>query len=475
MGNFTSDEWNHLLCLFNIGHFSSAECSEVMSERTKRTRWRKCHSKVKTNDEFDCKGSISAVIYCIRKPGENQIRKSKSSEFASWEVRKNGRPVVCRDTCHERHDPLENAHSSSYSEWDDDKAWSTQEWKADALMDDRTVRTVVCPQRGAHVVRIQILLAQGEWPCAKEAKPILNGCNRRQRRTFGDMCECSCLQHCKHLYSWGRNTQTNGIPSKNTEDLTMKQMFDISEKLVSEQSDEIYGVNELSGKLFMETFIFVWWWTGHQSSAHKSLCIFRFCVVSWKDEREPSIKHSMGRQIGRGSKVHGNTEPWIELMVSQLNSSGISSQDSPRCSSVKKFKSYCWDWVKHQRFLQDGLSSCRCSTTFHGDQKTTRTNASQMLNSFLYLQKDSEQDNGHSSDLDQRKSGILSGQIVHKVNGTKWQKYWWWHSQKADTQSSEPRVHSPEERSKAKVLENCRSTVVPTRKRLQLFFAQLLL
>ena len=33
-GNFTRDEWNHLLCLFNISHSSSAECSEVMSKRT---------------------------------------------------------------------------------------------------------------------------------------------------------------------------------------------------------------------------------------------------------------------------------------------------------------------------------------------------------------------------------------------------------------------------------------------------------
>ena len=33
---------------------------------------------------------------------------------------------------------------------------------------------------------------------------------------------------------------------KNTEDLTMKQMFDISEKLISEQSDEIYGVNTVN-------------------------------------------------------------------------------------------------------------------------------------------------------------------------------------------------------------------------------------
>ena len=33
-GNFTRDERNHLLCLFNISHFSSTECSEVMLKRT---------------------------------------------------------------------------------------------------------------------------------------------------------------------------------------------------------------------------------------------------------------------------------------------------------------------------------------------------------------------------------------------------------------------------------------------------------
>ena len=33
-GNFTRDEWNHLLCLFNIRHFSSTNCLEVMSTRT---------------------------------------------------------------------------------------------------------------------------------------------------------------------------------------------------------------------------------------------------------------------------------------------------------------------------------------------------------------------------------------------------------------------------------------------------------
>ena len=51
-----------------------------------------------------------------------------------------------------------------------------------------------------------------------------------------------------------------------------------------------------------------------------------------------------------------------------------------------------------------------------------KKNASQMLDSFLYMQRDLEQDNGHFLVLVQRKSGILSVKIVHKVNGTEWQK-----------------------------------------------------
>ena len=47
--------------------------------------------------------------------------------------------------------------------------------------------------------------------------------------------------------------------------------------------------------------------------------------------------------------------------------------------------------------------------------------------------------------------------------------------QKSDTQFTEPRVHCPEERSKAKVLENYQRTSSLMRERLKLFFAQLFL
>ena len=35
-GNFTRDEWNHLLCLLNIIHFSSTACTAVMAKRAQQ-------------------------------------------------------------------------------------------------------------------------------------------------------------------------------------------------------------------------------------------------------------------------------------------------------------------------------------------------------------------------------------------------------------------------------------------------------
>ena len=45
-----------------------------------------------------------------------------------------------------------------------------------------------------------------------------------------------------------KNYSDNLHSINNTEDLTMKQMFDISETLITEQSDEIYGVNTINWK-----------------------------------------------------------------------------------------------------------------------------------------------------------------------------------------------------------------------------------
>ena len=108
--------------------------------------------------------------------------------------------------------------------------------------------------------------------------------------------ECSCLQHCKHLYSCERITQTFGSPSRIQK---ISQWNKCSTYLRNWCLNKMRSMewNNWFGKLFMEVFFFDWWWTSHQSSAHESLCIFRFCIVS-EDTREPTIKHCMGTKIG---------------------------------------------------------------------------------------------------------------------------------------------------------------------------------
>ena len=123
------------------------------------------------------------------------------------------------------------AHSSSYSEWNIDKTWFSQEWKSDELMDDRTERPAVCSQQAD-----QFIIENDETNSYTEAESELSLGSRsslhrvndqvrkRQKQSSKDatkdsdkhsvIWECLCLQHCEHLYSWGRITQTIGIPSK---------------------------------------------------------------------------------------------------------------------------------------------------------------------------------------------------------------------------------------------------------------------
>ena len=153
------------------------------------------------------------------------------------------RPVVC-------------AHSSRYSEWNIDKTWSSQEWKPDELMDDRKGRPVVCSQHTDHFI-----IANDETNSYTEAesklslgsRSFLHRVNDQVRKRQYQSSKDATKDSDKHSVIWGmfmsstlresvfmgKNYSDNWHSIKNTEDLTLKHMFDISEKLISEQSDEI--------------------------------------------------------------------------------------------------------------------------------------------------------------------------------------------------------------------------------------------
>ena len=77
--NFTRDEWNHLLTLFNISHFSSTACiTEMAKPSSTRIRRRTCYSQITTYDEFDRKNAFVRVFFSFIKPGEDLAWISRS-------------------------------------------------------------------------------------------------------------------------------------------------------------------------------------------------------------------------------------------------------------------------------------------------------------------------------------------------------------------------------------------------------------
>ena len=78
-GNFTREEWNHLLTLLNISHFSSTACLAAMAKRAQQNSGEgTCHSKITTCDEFDRKNAFVRVFFSFRKPGEVLVWISRS-------------------------------------------------------------------------------------------------------------------------------------------------------------------------------------------------------------------------------------------------------------------------------------------------------------------------------------------------------------------------------------------------------------
>ena len=77
-GSFTRDEWNHLLCLFSIGHFSSTACTAAMAKRAQQDSGEEtCHSEIKTYDESYCEDSIVRVVFNFSEPRGRDITKIK--------------------------------------------------------------------------------------------------------------------------------------------------------------------------------------------------------------------------------------------------------------------------------------------------------------------------------------------------------------------------------------------------------------
>ena len=185
----------------------------------------------------------------------------------------------------------------------------------------------------------------------------------------------------------GKNYSENSRSNKNIgKNLTLKQMFDISEKLTVEQSDEIIGVVPINWEdsswkqlsLVNDEEVI--------SLSHAKVYVFSASVLCLGKVNQNPASNTVGEQQLDWIKNSPQRRTLDTIDGEPMEFEGNISQDSPHCSSSAKSKSSWTKWAIHQH-LQDELSSCRCSMTSHGDLKTMNENAMLTPHLFLYLQK----------------------------------------------------------------------------------------
>ena len=145
--------------------------SEVISKRTQKDSGEErvsAKSKPMMNLVWRCSERTTPVVLsstASESPGKPRHESQFPLSSRTEQHHRLGRPVV-------------DAYSSSCSEWNIDKTWSSQEWKSDELMDDRTERPVVSSQQADRFIvendkmnsyteaesdmSLEIILAKGE-------------------------------------------------------------------------------------------------------------------------------------------------------------------------------------------------------------------------------------------------------------------------------------------------------------------------
>ena len=136
-GNITRDEWNNLLCLFNISHFSSTVCSETMAKRSQQDSGEeRVTAKSRPIMNIIARAPSHVSSSTLASPGKRSYGSQDPWSSIADEEERSGRPDIGLDqfkaSDHYYHEQfMESFSSASYSKWDDDRAWSYQEWKTD--------------------------------------------------------------------------------------------------------------------------------------------------------------------------------------------------------------------------------------------------------------------------------------------------------------------------------------------------------
>ena len=266
--NFTRDEWNHLLTLFNISHFSFTACIAAMAKRAQQ----------ESGEGRVTAKSRPMMNLTARTPSFVSSSASSNPVRTSYGYQDPGKSVSSDDRTGK---PVETSRSD-YLQEDSGRSWSSQEWKSGAAEHDRSGKPEgnswdslqkVDPHReepllgrNAHSARYgEPIHDRTEKPVSENLQEQANSENfvmgsdatefvnkvrdqvRNRQKRMSSIAE-SCTEHSiiwgmfmattlNAATFMGKNFSTIQSVVKNHESLTLKQMFDVTAQLVNNQEE----------------------------------------------------------------------------------------------------------------------------------------------------------------------------------------------------------------------------------------------
>ena len=145
---------------------------------------------------------------------------------------------------------------------------------------------------------------------------------------------------CESAVFMGKNYSDNRHSIKSTKDRTMKQMFDISAKLVSEQ-DEIYGVKTIDWENYSWKYLSLIGDEQVISLQRTTVYVFSdsvLCLGKIHENLQSNAAREQRLEWFKTSQEYRNLD---RIHGEPMEFEWNISQDSIRCSSVKRSKIYC--------------------------------------------------------------------------------------------------------------------------------------
>ena len=272
-GNFTRDECNHLLTLFNISHFSSTSCIAAMAKRAQQDSG---EGRVTAKSRPMMNLTARTPSFVSSSPSANPVR-------SSYEYQDPEQPVL-DDRAGK---PVETSRSNCSQDYG--SSWSSQVWKSGDGEHDRPGQPdknswnslgKVDPHRGEHLLGRTAHSARNEETIHdRTGRPdsenvqgkanfekfivgsdttefvnkVMNQVRIRQKRMSTSAEDCT-----EHSIIWGmfmattlnavtfmgKNYSTMQNVVQNEDNLTLKQMFDITAQTIHNE-DEIYCLDKV--------------------------------------------------------------------------------------------------------------------------------------------------------------------------------------------------------------------------------------